>query len=149
VLYEYRAYSPALGRWLSRDPIEEQGGANLFAFCVNHSVGATDYLGMRFAPQGWPWTGPGSPPFPRPDPGVEPPPNPPHLVIRGDCKDLVRNAVAHANGAMKKGKFKQWFIDRGARGEDYAVRWYGKCKLVCLLGGTAWAYAATPRIGVF
>ncbi|WP_205880852.1 hypothetical protein [Limisphaera ngatamarikiensis] len=49
---------------------------------------------------------------------------------------------------MKKGKCKQWFIDRRARGEDYAVRWYGKCKLVCLLGGTAWAYAATRRIGV-
>jgi RHS repeat-associated protein len=25
VLYEYRAYSPALGRWLSRDPIKEKG----------------------------------------------------------------------------------------------------------------------------
>ncbi|WP_205880821.1 RHS repeat-associated core domain-containing protein, partial [Limisphaera ngatamarikiensis] len=148
LLYEYRAYSPALGRWLSRDPIEEQGGANLFAFCVNQSVGATDDLGMQFAPPGWPWAGPGSPPFPRPDPRVEPPPNPPQLVIRGDCKDLVRNAVAHANGAMKKSKCKQWFIDRGARGEEYAVRCYGKCKLVCFFGGTAWTYAATRRIGV-
>jgi len=52
VLYEYRAYNPGLGRWLSRDPIEEQGGANLFAFCVNQAVGATDYVGMQFAPPG-------------------------------------------------------------------------------------------------
>jgi hypothetical protein len=49
---------------------------------------------------------------------------------------------------MKKGKCKQWFIDRGARGEEYAVRCYGKCKLVCLFGGTAWTYAATRRISV-
>jgi RHS repeat-associated protein len=27
VLYEYRAYSPALGRWLSRDPLGEQPGS--------------------------------------------------------------------------------------------------------------------------
>jgi len=26
VLYEYRAYSPTLGRWLNRDPIGETGG---------------------------------------------------------------------------------------------------------------------------
>jgi RHS repeat-associated protein len=35
VLYEYRAYSPALGRWLSRDPLEESGGANIYAALIN------------------------------------------------------------------------------------------------------------------
>jgi len=30
--YGYRYYSPSLGRWISRDPIEEQGGMNLFVF---------------------------------------------------------------------------------------------------------------------
>jgi RHS repeat-associated protein len=49
VLYEYRAYSPGMGRWLSRDPIEEQGGANLFAFmpfgwdCVGMCGDAQDW----------------------------------------------------------------------------------------------------------
>ena len=39
VLYEYRAYSPTSGRWLSRDPIEERGGWNLLVACANaHSV---------------------------------------------------------------------------------------------------------------
>ena len=28
--YGYRYYSPSLGRWISRDPIEEEGGVNLY-----------------------------------------------------------------------------------------------------------------------
>ena len=45
VYYNYRHYSPALGRFLSRDPIEEQGGLNLYAFVGNDSVQKTDYRG--------------------------------------------------------------------------------------------------------
>ncbi len=39
-LYYYgrRYYSPDLGRWLNRDPIEEEGGVNLYAFCGNNGV---------------------------------------------------------------------------------------------------------------
>ena len=37
VYYNYRHYSPSLGRWLSRDPIEEHGGFNLYAFCGNNT----------------------------------------------------------------------------------------------------------------
>ncbi|MGI5870397.1 MAG: RHS repeat-associated core domain-containing protein, partial [Kiritimatiellia bacterium] len=39
-LYYYgrRFYKPGLGRWLNRDPIEEDGGANLYAFCGNDGV---------------------------------------------------------------------------------------------------------------
>ena len=33
--YGYRFYSPVLMRWLNRDPIEEDGGCNLYAFCKN------------------------------------------------------------------------------------------------------------------
>jgi len=32
VYYNFRHYSPTLGRWLSHDPIEEQGSLNLYAF---------------------------------------------------------------------------------------------------------------------
>ena len=46
VYYNYRHYSPALGRFLSRDPIEEQGGLNLYLFCGN-DVFSFDDLGMR------------------------------------------------------------------------------------------------------
>ena len=44
--YGYRYYSPNLGRWLSKDPIGEQGGLNLYAFEDNHGVNQVDYLGL-------------------------------------------------------------------------------------------------------
>ena len=46
VYYNYRHYSPALGRFLSRDPIQEQGGLNLYAFVGNNSLKQVDYLGQ-------------------------------------------------------------------------------------------------------
>lgn len=42
----YRYYNPELGRWISRDPIEEQGGASLYAFVWNEPVSVFDILGM-------------------------------------------------------------------------------------------------------
>ena len=46
VLAPYRAYSPLLGRWISRDPIEEEGGINLYAYVGNGPTGAIDPLGL-------------------------------------------------------------------------------------------------------
>ena len=43
--YGYRFYHPGLMRWLNRDPIEENGGLNLYAYCKNASVFSTDLLG--------------------------------------------------------------------------------------------------------
>ena len=43
--YGHRYYSPFQGRWVNRDPIEEQGGNNLCAFVRNNSVEAMDPLG--------------------------------------------------------------------------------------------------------
>jgi RHS repeat-associated protein len=42
----YRPYSPRLGRWLSRDPIGEAGGFNLYAYCGNDPVNRHDPLGL-------------------------------------------------------------------------------------------------------
>ena len=33
-----RFYSPRIARWLTRDPIEEDGGVNLYAYCGNNSL---------------------------------------------------------------------------------------------------------------
>ena len=44
--YGYRYYSPREGRFLGRDPIGEQGGANLYAFCGNDGINRWDYLGQ-------------------------------------------------------------------------------------------------------
>ncbi len=47
--YGFRYYVPALGRWPSRDPIEEFGGENLFSVNRNRVVNALDYLGLAGA----------------------------------------------------------------------------------------------------
>jgi RHS repeat-associated protein len=44
--YGYRYYSAGMGRWLSRDPIDEEGGLNLFAFVNNSSMSLVDELGL-------------------------------------------------------------------------------------------------------
>ena len=36
--YGYRFYSAATGRWLSRDPIQERGGRNLYGFVKNKPI---------------------------------------------------------------------------------------------------------------
>jgi RHS repeat-associated protein len=51
-LYKYRHYDPQLGRWPSRDPIEENGGANLYAFVGNNGVNRSDKLGLEFKNNG-------------------------------------------------------------------------------------------------
>jgi RHS repeat-associated protein len=43
--YGYRFYHPILMRWLNRDPIEENGGMNLYGFCGNTNIGY-DRLGL-------------------------------------------------------------------------------------------------------
>ena len=48
VAYQRRFYSPDLGRWLNRDPIEEQGGMNLYQFVLNSPAEFYDADG-RFA----------------------------------------------------------------------------------------------------
>ena len=45
--YGYRFYSPTLMRWLNRDPIEEDGGLNLYEFCVNSPMSSYDLLGLE------------------------------------------------------------------------------------------------------
>ena len=44
--YGYRWYDPLTGRWLSRDPIEEEGGINLYGFVQNNGICGSDYLGL-------------------------------------------------------------------------------------------------------
>ena len=44
--YGHRFYHPELGRWMSRDPIEEEGGVNLSGFVGNSPVDRSDMLGL-------------------------------------------------------------------------------------------------------
>jgi RHS repeat-associated protein len=45
--YLYRWYDAPNGRWPSRDPIEEEGGINLYGFVGNDGVNKWDFLGMQ------------------------------------------------------------------------------------------------------
>ena len=47
VYYNYRYYNPELGRWISRDPIEEQGGENLYINSRNNLIINYDKLGLK------------------------------------------------------------------------------------------------------
>jgi RHS repeat-associated protein len=54
VYYGYRYYLPNLARWLTRDPIGEEGGVNLYGFVNQDPVSLVDPLGLkpRFQPAG-------------------------------------------------------------------------------------------------
>ncbi len=40
-------YNSEQGRWISRDPIQESGGVNIYGFTGNNPVGAYDLLGLK------------------------------------------------------------------------------------------------------
>ena len=44
--YGRRYYDPKDGRFVGRDPLQEAGGINLYAFVTNNAVNLWDYLGM-------------------------------------------------------------------------------------------------------
>ena len=50
IYYGHRFYEPELGRFINRDPIEEDGGLNLYGFVGNDPVNFYDYLGMVLSP---------------------------------------------------------------------------------------------------
>ena len=46
-MYEYRVYDADLGRWMSRDPLGEEGGWNLFGYCNNSATRTIDPFGLE------------------------------------------------------------------------------------------------------
>ena len=45
--YGLRYYNPSTGRWLSRDPIEERGGLNLYGMLSNDPLNRNDNMGLN------------------------------------------------------------------------------------------------------
>ncbi len=45
--YGYRSYQPVTGRWLTRDPLQEAGGINLYGFVQNNPVNYFDPYGLE------------------------------------------------------------------------------------------------------
>jgi RHS repeat-associated protein len=57
VYYGHRYFSPERGRWFGRDPVEEDGGINLYAMVLNSPANSYDPLGLTSpgnqVPTGW------------------------------------------------------------------------------------------------
>ena len=53
VYYNYRYYNPADGRWITRDPIAEEGGWNLYRYILNNPTFLKDYIGILSSK--WMW----------------------------------------------------------------------------------------------
>lgn len=47
-----RVYNPKLGRFLSRDPLGERAGTNLYAYCGNDPINRSDPFGLSFTDLG-------------------------------------------------------------------------------------------------
>lgn len=47
----YRAYDADLGRWISRDPIGENGGINVYDYALGNPISVIDPLGLDIAVQ--------------------------------------------------------------------------------------------------
>ena len=44
----FRYYASNIGRWINRDPIQEDGGIHIYAFCQNNPNMFTEHLGKSF-----------------------------------------------------------------------------------------------------
>jgi RHS repeat-associated protein len=101
--YLYRFYDPMLQRWLNRDPIQERGRFNLYAFISNVAVNAIDAFGLcdqvpnLLAP--YPKYDPNAPNMLRPS-DLWPPQMPPLFEPKPDTNPL------HFVNAAAKGLFK-------------------------------------------
>lgn len=45
--FGYRYYNPTTARWLNRDPLQEEGGLNLYGYCQNDPINLIDPIGDR------------------------------------------------------------------------------------------------------
>jgi RHS repeat-associated protein len=125
--YGFRYYNPITGRWVSRDPIEEVGGINLYDFAANDLINRLDAIGFdgvaTIAAPPTVWQGPylnspGGVPTPAQNP-VEIPSSPqigitpaaPNTVM---LPFLAPYAVPENQALMARGRWRQ------LTGEDYA-----------------------------
>ena len=89
--YGFRFYSPALGRWINRDPIGEAGGVNLYQTVGNNPVNLLDPHGLRDPDEGS---------YKGPYPSTSPPSE---LSCSEKCLIQVAIGVSLATGAIGSG----------------------------------------------
>ena len=125
-----RAYSAAMGRWISRDPIGEQGDINIFSYVQNRPIGLADPTGLKLK-GGVQFGPPGSIPSDTP-PGnvcpIKPPTKPPcindnnYLSFPGESCTLNRNESCTPNrckvASLQRDKF---LVGRDQSNINYSI----------------------------
>ncbi len=148
VCYLHRYYNPSTGRWLSRDPIEEEGGLNLYAFVSGDPINKIDKFGLASSTT----------------PGVPHVSNDRHnnyLIFYATCPagwsvtgvSVTYDSEAMAHGllvwAASSDERRQWMLDynygglksvgrSNCRGEPVEVQAYMRTRLV----SPGWQFAA-------
>jgi RHS repeat-associated protein len=84
----FRVYRADLARWLSRDPIAEQGGLNLYGYCLNDPINHVDPFGLSSVASPDPF-----------DPCKDP---------CGDLLDSIKDLARHI-----RGRYNDMLFDRG------------------------------------
>jgi RHS repeat-associated protein len=74
----YRGYDADLGRWISRDPVAERAGPNMFSYVRNNPLNFTDRFGLQGET-------PSPTPSTTPSPTPTPAPSPPELSPAGEA----------------------------------------------------------------
>jgi len=107
VKYLFRDYDADTGRWPNRDPIEEQGGANLYGFVGNDPIGNYDVLGLfDTGSQG------------RTDAVKN------RATVRADVKNMVDNMLASRDKSCTKGKAIERKRFKPASDTSYAFMYF-------------------------
>ena len=111
--YGYRFYNPSTGRWLSRDPLGEWGGLNLYGFVVSDSLDYFDTDGRQIMPS-MPYHPPPQRPPATPSPGLGDQLNPAGLRGNTGQTDYSRwfnerfpNSVEGARDLVRQ-RIKEW-----------------------------------------
>jgi len=154
ILYEYRPYKPSTGTWLTRDPIGEKGGRNLYEFVGNAPLIKIDRLGLYCVCSKNPSS-------------CKKIPNTDSLAIGSDWEfmGVVPIDWQHYGGAMQPGKvnrfgckwqrkfsslFKccdgQVFATGGLKGTATEVEWGGNDDVI-MYNPLALPWGPTPGIG--
>lgn len=105
VYYNYRYYNPQDGRWVSRDPLGEEGGLNLYAFAGNRMV--SDWMGLEEESGSGSTPVPGDPGTPAPTngqtcPNPQPEPEEPNAENEDDDEDETDDPTTPEDGSEEE-----------------------------------------------
>lgn len=141
--YGYRYYDPVTGRWPSRDPIQEQGGVNLYGFVGNDPVRRIDVIGER----SWePYPGTGL----TTDPNTTPTPATGYAVP--NPQDLDCDTCGYETGEMVADRVSGFnagnvFLHYAVSGPSIMAHWDNVCDSQYVITGMVITHGVDSAVG--